>query len=132
MSLSDPISNLLTSIRNAVKVRKETVDVPASKLSGKILEIFKNDGYIEDFRLLKNNNQGTFKIYLKYLNSKQSAIIGLKRVSRPGLRVYVGHNDIPRVLNGLGTAVVSTSKGVIPDREARKTKAGGEVLCFVW
>ena len=131
MSLTDPISNLLTNIRNAAHTQKETVDIPASKLGEKILGIFKNDGYIEDFRLLKDNKQGTLKVYLKYDN-KQSAIIGLKRISRPGLRVYARQGKIPRVISGLGTAVISTSKGVITDKEARKNKVGGEVLCYIW
>lgn len=131
MSVSDPIANALTVIRNAIHVRKETLDIPASNLIGKILEIFKSDGYIEDFRLMKNNNQGTFKIYLKYVN-KAPAIIGIKRISRPGLRVYVPHDRVPRVLNGLGTAVISTSKGVVSDREARKLNVGGEVVCYIW
>ena len=131
MSLTDPIANLLTNVRNAIRVKKDTVEVPASKMGEKILEIFKNDGYIEDFRLLKNNVQGVFKIYLKY-ESKGPSIIGLKRVSRPGLRIYVRRDSIPRVLNGLGTAVISTSRGIITDREARKLKVGGEVVCHIW
>lgn len=131
MSMSDPIANVLTNIRNAVNAKKETVDVPASKIVGKILGIFKSYGYIEDFRLMKDTAQGTYKIYLKYVN-KASAIIGLRRVSRPGLRTYVGNTRIPRVLNGLGTAVVSTSKGVVSDREARKLNVGGEVVCYIW
>ena len=131
MSLSDPIANMLTSIRNAMQANKETVDIPASNLIGKVLEIFKSDGYIEDFRLLKNNVQGVYKVYLKK-NEKSPAIIGLKRVSRPGLRIYVQGKKVPRVLNGLGTAVISTSKGVISDREARKLKVGGEVICHIW
>lgn len=131
MSLNDPISNLLTSIRNGVQADKETVDIPASKLNGRILEIFKNDAYIEDFRLMKNNAQGTYKVYLKYEN-KKPAIMGLRRVSKSGLRVYRRNDEIPRVLNGLGTAVLSTSRGVITDREARKLKVGGEILCYVW
>ena len=131
MSLNDPISNLLTIIRNGAQVNKETVDIPASKLMGRILEIFKADGYIEDFRLMKDSVQGSYKVYLKYDN-KKSAIIGLKRVSRPGLRVYAQSDKIPRVLSGMGTAVISTSKDVVSDREARKMKIGGEVLCYVW
>ncbi len=131
MSMSDPIANVLTIIRNAISARKDTLDVPASKLVGSILNIFKSDGYIEDFRLMKNNAQGTYKVYLKYVN-KAPAIIGLRRISRPGLRVYVPNDRIPRVLNGLGTAVVSTSKGVVTDREARKMNIGGEVLCYIW
>ena len=131
MSLNDPISNMLTNVRNALQGQKETVDVPASKLIGRMLEIFKSDGYIEDFKLMKSNTQGTFKIYLKY-DDKKPLIMGLKRISRPGLRVYTRGREIPRVLNGLGTAVISTSKGVITDREARKSKIGGEVLCHIW
>src|SRR3989338_1203787 len=129
MSLSDPIANLLTNIRNAIQAHQETVDVPASKLAIKILELFKKDGYVEDFRLLKSNAQGTLKVYLKYEKDKRASIIGLKRVSTPGLRIYAKRGEIPRVLNGLGTAVISTSKGILPDREARKLKLGGEVIC---
>ena len=131
MSLTDPISDFLTIIRNGIHARKETVDIPASKLTGRILEIFKNDSYIEDFRLMKDNVQGTYKIYLKY-QAKKSAIVGLKRVSKPGLRVYARGTAVPRVLNGMGTAVISTSKGVLSDSEARKLKIGGEVLCYIW
>ena len=131
MSLTDPIANLLTNIRNANRIKQETVEVPASKLGERILQIFKNDGYIEDFRLLKNNTQGVFQIYLKY-ETKGPSIIGLKRVSKPGLRIYVRRDRVPRVLNGLGTAVISTSHGVITDREARKLRVGGEVVCHIW
>ncbi len=131
MALNDPISNLLTIIRNGKQVNKESVDIPASKLGEKILLIFKDDGYIEDFRLMKNDVQGTFKVYLKY-EAKKSVIVGLRRISKPGLRVYKQFKEIPRVLNGLGTAVISTSKGVMSDREARKQKIGGEVLCYIW
>lgn len=131
MSLNDPISDLLTTIRNGVGADKETVDIPASKLNGRILEIFKSDGYIEDVRLMKNNTQGTFKVYLKYEN-KKPAIMGLRRISKSGLRVYRKNDELPHVLNGLGTAVLSTSKGVITDREARKLKVGGEILCYIW
>jgi len=131
MAVSDPIANMLTIIRNALKVRKETVDIPASKLSEHILNLMKKDGYIEDCRLLKDNKQGVLKVYLKYDN-KRPAIVGIKRISRPGFRVYVGNDEIPRVLSGLGTAVISTSKGIIDDKEARKLKIGGEVLCYVW
>ena len=131
MSLNDPISNVLTIIRNGIQAKKETVDVLASKLTGTILENFKSDGYIEDFKLMKDSVQGSYKIYLKYEDEK-SAIIGLKRISKPGLRVYAKSDNIPRVLNGMGTAVISSSKGVITDREARKMKVGGEVLCYIW
>jgi small subunit ribosomal protein S8 len=131
MSVSDPIADTLTIIRNALHARKETVEFPASKLLERVMHIFKNDGYVEDFRLLKDDKQGVLKVYLKYENNKP-AIIGIKRVSRPGLRVYADNGGIPRVLNGLGTAVLSTSKGIISDREARKLKIGGEVICYIW
>ncbi|MEW5895294.1 MAG: 30S ribosomal protein S8 [Candidatus Omnitrophota bacterium] len=131
MSLSDPIANMLTSIRNATQTRKETVDIPAAKLVGRILEIFKNENYIEDFRLLKDNAQGTYRVYLKYEGQK-SVIMGINRVSKPGLRVYTAGRKLSMVLNGLGTAVISTSKGVLSDREARKLKVGGEVICHIW
>jgi small subunit ribosomal protein S8 len=131
MAVSDPIANMLTIIRNAQRVRKDTVDIPASKLIEKILVIFKQDGYIEDYRLLKDNKQGVLKVYLKYEN-KKPVISGIKRISKSGLRIYAGVTEIPKVLNGLGTAVISTSKGVVNDREARKLKIGGEVLCYIW
>ena len=98
---------------------------------GKILEIFKADGYIEDFRLMKNNVQGVYKVYLKY-EAKKSVITGIKRISKPGLRVYTQRKSVPRVLNGLGTAVISTSKGVLDDRHARQLNIGGEILCYIW
>ena len=131
MSVSDPIADSLTIIRNALHARKETVEFPASKLLERVMNIFKNDGYIEDYRLLKDNKQGVLKVYLKYENNKPG-IMGIKRISRPGLRVYADNASIPRVLNGLGTAVLSTSKGLLSDREARKLKIGGEVVCYIW
>jgi small subunit ribosomal protein S8 len=131
MPVSDPIANMLTIIRNALKVRKESVDVPASKLLEKILIIFKQSGYIEDYRHLNDNKQGILKIFLKY-ESKKSVITGLKRISKSGLRVYTSGTEIPKVLSGLGKAIISTSKGIIDDKEARKLKIGGEVLCYIW
>ena len=131
MSLNDPISNLLTNIRNAIMVQKETVDIPASRMAEKILSIFKETGYIEDYKLMKTNAQGSYKVYLKYENRKP-AIVGLKRISKPGLRVYKSGKDLPRVLNGMGTAVISTSKGVLSDQDARKQNVGGEILCYIW
>ena len=131
MSVSDPIADTLTILRNALHARKETVEFPASKLLERLMVIFKKDGYVEDFRLLKDNKQGVLKVYLKYENTKPG-ITGIKRISRPGLRVYADNGRIPRVLSGLGTAVLSTSKGVITDREARKMKIGGEVICYIW
>jgi len=131
MSVSDPIADTLTILRNANNARHETVEFPASKLLERMMVIFKTDGYIEDFRLLKDNKQNVLKVYLKYENNK-SLIMGIKRISRPGLRVYTDNVTIPRVLNGLGTAVISSSKGLVTDREARKMKIGGEVLCYIW
>ncbi|MFH0754452.1 MAG: 30S ribosomal protein S8 [Candidatus Omnitrophota bacterium] len=131
MAALDPIANMLTIIRNAIDVRKETVDIPASKLNEHILGIMKKDGYIEDVRLLKDNKQGVLKVYLKY-EGRKSVITGLKRVSRSGLRVYVKNDEIPRVLSGLGTAIISSSQGIIDDKQARQLKTGGEVLCYVW
>lgn len=131
MSITDPISNMLSNIRNAIRAHHETVDIPASKLTEKILEIFKSDGYIENYRLLKDGKQGVLKVYLKYFD-KKSAILGLRKISKPGSRVYVEREKVPAVLNGLGTAVISTSHGVLNDREARKNKVGGEVLCYIW
>src|SRR5271167_798758 len=131
MSVSDPIADTLTIIRNATGARKETVEFPASKLLERMMAIFKTDGYIEDYRLLKDSKQGVLKVYLKYENTKP-LIMGIKRVSRPGLRVYTENDRIPRVLNGLGTAIISSSKGLISDRQARKLKIGGEVLCYIW
>jgi len=131
MSVSDPIADTLTILRNASNARHETAEFPASKLLERMMAIFKTDGYIEDYRLLKDNKQGVLKVYLKYDNSKP-VIMGIKRVSRPGLRVYTDNVKIPRVLNGLGSAVISSSKGLVTDREARKLKIGGEVLCYIW
>ncbi len=131
MPVSDSIANMLTIIRNAINVRKDTVDIPASKLNEQILAIMKKDQYIEDVRLLKDNKQGVLKVYLKYAG-KKSAISGLKRISKPGLRVYAQNDEIPRVLSGLGTAIISSSKGIIDDKQARQLNIGGEVLCYVW
>jgi small subunit ribosomal protein S8 len=131
MALNDPISNLLTCIRNASMVAKESVDVPASRMTEGILKIFKDDGYIEDFRLMKDSVQGTCKVYLKY-DGRKPAITGLKRISKSGLRVYVKKDKVPRVLSGMGTAVISTSTGVIDDRRARTENVGGEILCHIW
>ncbi|MEI8012302.1 MAG: 30S ribosomal protein S8 [Candidatus Omnitrophota bacterium] len=131
MAVSDSIANMLTIIRNAIVVRKDTVDIPASKLNEQILALMKKDGYIEDTRLIKDNKQGIIKVYLKYAGRK-NVISGLKRISKAGLRVYVKNDEIPRVLSGLGMAVISTSQGIIDDKEARKLNIGGEVLCYVW
>jgi small subunit ribosomal protein S8 len=132
MSLSDPIADALTVIRNATRINKESVDIPSSKLLLQLLEVFKREGYIDNYRLIEDNKQGIARVYLKYDVNKKSAIIDLRKISKPGLRVYAKKDKIPRVLNGLGIAVLSTSKGVVSDREARKKKVGGEILCYVW
>jgi len=132
MSLTDPIADMLTVIRNAMMVRKENVDVPSSKLCLQILEVFKKGKYIDNYRFIEDKKQGVIRIYLKYDENKKSVITNLKRISRPGLRVYGKKDKIPRVLNGLGLAVLSTSKGIITDKEARQKKVGGEILCYIW
>jgi small subunit ribosomal protein S8 len=131
MPLTDPIANMLTLIRNASKAKLEKTDVPHSKLLVSIAEILKREGYIENFRVIKDTKQGVLRIYLRYVN-KKPVIINLKRVSRPGLRIYAASKNIPRVLRGKGTAILTTSKGLMTDAEARESKLGGEVLCYVW
>ncbi|MFT5169784.1 MAG: small subunit ribosomal protein S8 [Lysobacterales bacterium] len=131
MSLNDPISNVLTIIRNGSRARKESVDVPASKVTGEMLRIFKEDGYIEDYREMKDSTQGSFKVYLKY-DGKNAVITDLQRISKPGLRVYKEKSKLPRVLNGLGAAIISTSKGLMNDKAARQLNTGGEIICHIW
>ncbi len=132
MSLSDPIANALTKIRNALKARKETVDIPFSKLIQEILAILKEKGYIRNFKLMKDDKQGILKVYLRYTPAHQGVISGLKRISKPGLRIYAGQDEIPRVRGGLGLAILTTSKGIMADKQARQARVGGEVLCYVW
>jgi len=130
MSMSDPISDMLTRIRNAQSVRKATVSIPASKVKTGIASVLKDEGYITDFRLLDHGSKPALEITLKYVDGK-GVITSLKRASRPGLRSYRGRDDLPKILNGLGTAVVSTSKGIMSDASARQAGQGGEVLCVV-
>jgi len=132
MVMSDPIADMLTRIRNANIVRHETVEMPASKIKKQIAEILKREGFIRDAEYIEDNKQGIIRIFLKYGPNNERVISGLKRISKPGLRVYTQSNEIPRVLGGLGIAIVSTSKGVMTDKEARQSKAGGEVVCYVW
>ena len=132
MQITDPIADMLTRIRNAGVAKHETVDVPASKMKKAIAEILLEEGYIKSFQIIDDGTQGIIRITLKYLPGKEKAIQGLKRVSKPGLRVYVGADELPRVLRGLGIAIVSTSKGVMTDKAARAAHIGGEVLAFVW
>ena len=131
MQISDVIADMLTRIRNANNAKHETVDIPASNMKKAIAEILVNEGYIKGYQVIEDGKQGVIRITLKYVG-KQKAITGLKRVSKPGLRVYANCEDMPRVLNGLGIAIVSTSKGVMTDKKARKENVGGEVLAFVW
>ncbi|QBP17837.1 30S ribosomal protein S8 [Acetilactobacillus jinshanensis] len=130
--MTDPIADFLTRIRNANMARHSSVEAPASKMKVAIANILKNEGFIRDFEVVKNNNQGTIKVYLKYGKHHERVIAGLKRISKPGLRTYVKSADVPKVLNGLGIAIISTSEGVITDKEARAKKIGGEVLAYIW
>ena len=132
MQITDPVADMLTRIRNANCAKHETVDVPASNLKKAIAQILLDEGYIKSFSLQDNGNQGVIHITLKYLGNKQPALSGLKRVSKPGLRIYAGADELPKVLKGLGIAIVSTSKGVMTDKKARENHVGGEVLAFVW
>ena len=133
MSMSDPIADMLTRIRNANTAKHDTVDVPASKMKIAIADILLNEGYITKYDIVEDGNFKTIRITLKYGADKNEKVIsGLKRISKPGLRVYANSEELPRVLGGLGTAIISTNQGVITDKEARKLQIGGEVLCFVW
>jgi small subunit ribosomal protein S8 len=131
MVMTDPIADMLTRIRNANQMRHATVDMPASKLKKQVLELLKKEGYIVNIVVIKGDVQDTLRVTLKYLQNDR-VIKGLKRISKPGLRVYAKTNEIPKVLNGLGIAVISTSNGIVTDREARKQKVGGEILAYVW
>ena len=130
--MTDPIADMLTRIRNANQMRYKEVEVPASKIKISIAEILKNEGYIADYKIKKNNVQDIIVFNLKYGENKERVITGLKRISKPGLRVYAKAEELPRVLNGLGIAIISTSKGLMVDRQARKESLGGEVLAYIW
>ena len=132
MHITDPIADMLTRIRNANNAKHDTVDVPASNMKKSIAQILLDEGYIKNFQLIDDGSQGIIRVTLKYGQNKESAITGLRRVSKPGLRVYAGVEDMPKVLKGLGIAIVSTSKGVMTDKKARELHIGGEVLAFVW
>ena len=132
MQITDPVADMLTRIRNANSAKHETVDVPASNLKKAIAQILLDEGYIKSFELVDNGNQGVIRITLKYLAKKAPVLSGLKRVSKPGLRIYAGAEELPRVLKGLGIAIISTSQGVMTDKKARELHIGGEVLAFVW
>ena len=133
MTMSDPIADMLTRIRNANTAKHDTVDIPSSKMKNAIAEILFNEGYIAKYEIIEDCNFKTIRVTLKYGADKNEKIItGIKRISKPGLRVYASKNEIPKVLGGLGTAILSTNQGVITDKEARKLQVGGEVLAFVW
>lgn len=132
MSMTDPIADMLTRLRNASSVFHESVDVPASKLKTEVARILKEEGFIRDYKIVEEGKQPTLRIFLKYAPPKRQVITGIRRISRPGLRVYAGRDEVPRVLGGLGIAVLSTSKGVMSDKQARKAGVGGEVICYVW
>ncbi len=130
--ITDPIADMLTRIRNANQMRYKEVEVPASKIKNEIARILKEEGFIADYKLVENNVQNTLVLSLKYGENKERVITGLKRISKPGLRVYVKAEDVPRVLNGLGIAIISTSKGLMKDKDAREQSLGGEVLAYIW
>ena len=132
MHITDPVADMLTRIRNANNAKHETVDVPASNMKKSIAQILLDEGYIKSFQIVEDGTQGVIRIQLKYLAGKEKVISGLRRVSKPGLRVYVGADELPQVLRGLGIAIVSTSKGVMTDKAARAAHVGGEVLAFIW
>ena len=132
MQITDPVADMLTRIRNANSAKHETVDVPASNLKKAIAQILLDEGYIKSFQIVEDGTQGIIRITLKYLAGKEKVISGLRRVSKPGLRVYAGADELPKVLKGLGIAIISTSKGVMTDKAARANHVGGEVLAFVW
>ena len=132
MTMTDPIADMLTRIRNANTVGHETVEIPASKMKKAIAEILKAEGFIADYEVIEDNKQGTIKVTMKYGAHKERVISGIKKISKPGLKVYAKADEVPRVLGGLGIAIISTSYGVVRDKEARKLGVGGEVICYVW
>ena len=132
MAVSDPIADMLTRIRNGVKARFNSVDVPGSKLKTEIARILKDEGFIKNYKFLKDGKQGILRIYLKYGAGQSNVVYGLKRISKPSCRVYVRSNDIKPVYNGMGISILSTSKGIMTDKRARKENVGGEILCNVW
>jgi len=130
--MTDPIADMLTRVRNAYRAHHDKVDIPASKLKERIADILKEEGYVEDYRFIEDNRQGVLRVFLRYGPDAEPTIAEIQRVSRPGRRVYVKANEVPRIIRGLGIAIVSTSHGVMSDTEARKAHIGGEVLCYIW
>ena len=132
MHITDPIADMLTRIRNANNAKHQTVDIPASNMKKAIAEILVEEGYVKSYQVIDDGKQGTIRVTLKYLQGKQKVIRGIRRVSKPGLRIYAGCEDMPSVMNGLGIAIVSTSKGIMTGKKAKSLNVGGEVLAFVW
>ena len=132
MSMTDPIADMLTRIRNAGVAHFDKVDIPASRMKISLARILKEEGFIKNYKVIKDNRQGLLRVYLKYFGHQRPLIQGLRRISKPGRRVYCGHSGLPKVQGGLGMAIVSTSQGVVTDRQARKLQVGGEILCEIW
>ena len=132
MTVSDPIADMLTRIRNANIVRHDTLEIPGSNMKKEIAAILKSEGFVKNVEYIEDDKQGMIRVFMKYSNENERVITGLKRISKPGLRVYAKREELPRVLNGLGIALISTSEGVLTDKEARKRNLGGEVLAYVW
>lgn len=132
MAMSDPLADMLTRVRNACMVKFETVDIPLSKVKVYVAKILKEEGYINDYHIQEDGVQGVLRVDLKYGQNKEKVITGIRRVSKPGRRIYVDADNIPKVMSGLGVGIISTSKGVMSDRQARKMRVGGELLCEVW
>ena len=132
MQMSDVIADMLTRIRNANDAKHATVDIPASNMKKAIADILVEEGYVKSYQIIEDGKQGTIRVTLKYEGNKQKVLRGIRRVSKPGLRIYAGYEDMPKVMNGLGIAIVSTSKGVMTDKKARQANVGGEILAFVW
>ncbi|MDY2738108.1 30S ribosomal protein S8 [Intestinibacter sp.] len=132
MTMTDPIADMLTRIRNANTVKHETVDVPASNIKKEIVRILLEEGFVRGYDVIEDEKQGIIRIQLKYGQAGEKVIQGIKRISKPGMRVYTNAHEIPKVLNGLGIAIISTSKGILTDKQARKENVGGEVICYVW
>lgn len=132
MNMTDPIADMITRIRNANSINKEMVEIPASTIKISIAKLLKEEGYILDYKVIETDPQNILRVFLKYVENEEKVISGLKRISKPGLRVYVKKDEIPKVLGGLGIAIISTSQGIFTDKVARKNGIGGEVLCYVW
>lgn len=132
MAVTDSVADMLTIIRNGSFAKKETVEVKGSKLSEEVLSIFKKESFISNYKLMKDNKQGILRVYLKYNKDGSPAILGIKRISKPGLRIYKKTDELPKVYSGLGVAIISTSQGMMTDSEARDKRIGGEILCYIW